>query len=113
MSNWKTPGPDGVLAFCFKKIRNLNDRLAKHLQACLNTVVPPWMTKGRTVLMMKDNKKGRVASNDRPIACLPIMWKLLTGVLVMKFNVTYREIVCCRINRRVVTESLERQKTCC
>ena len=29
--------------------------------------VPSWLTKGRT------------ASNYRPITCLPLMWKLMTG----------------------------------
>ena len=38
------------------------------------------MTKGRTVLIMKDIKKGGVASNLRLILCLPIRWKLLTGI---------------------------------
>ena len=42
---------------------DLHDRLAKHLQHCLNTaIVPLWMTKGRTVLIMKDNKKDNVVS---------------------------------------------------
>ena len=30
---------------------------------------------------MKDSKKGGVTSTYRPIACLPIMWKLLTGII--------------------------------
>ena len=34
----------------------------------------------RIVLIQKDPSKGTVASNYRPIACLPIMWKLLTGM---------------------------------
>ena len=38
------------------------------------------MVKGRAVLIQKDPAKGTVASNYRPIACLPIMWKLLTGM---------------------------------
>ena len=36
--------------------------------------------KGRTVLIQKDSAKGTVAGNYRPIACLPLMWKLLTGI---------------------------------
>ena len=39
------------------------------------------MTKGKTVLIMKDKEKGRDVKNFRPITCLPLMWKLLTGVL--------------------------------
>ena len=40
--------------------------------------------KGRTVLIQKDSAKGTVASNYRPIACLPLMWKLLTGIFADK-----------------------------
>ena len=28
-----------------------------------------------------NKSKGNVASNYRPITCLPLMWKLLTGVI--------------------------------
>ena len=30
MSDWKTPGPDDVQGFWFKRMTNLHDRLAKH-----------------------------------------------------------------------------------
>ena len=89
MLNWKVPGPDCVQGFWFKRMANLHDRLVKHLQACLNTgIVPSWMTKGRTVLIMKDCKKGGVTGNYRPIACLLIMWKLLTGINGDEITVT-------------------------
>ena len=39
------------------------------------------MTTGRTVLVQKDKSNGNVASNYRPITCLPIMWKPLTGII--------------------------------
>ena len=39
------------------------------------------MTKGRTMLMQKDKEKGKAASNYRPITYLPLVWKLLTGVI--------------------------------
>ena len=32
-------------------------------------------------MLQKDKNKGNVASNYRPITCLPLMWKLLTGVI--------------------------------
>ena len=31
--------------------------------------------------MQKDKEKGKAASNYRPITCLPLVWKLLTGVI--------------------------------
>ena len=52
--------------------------------------VPSWMVKGRTVLIQKDLTKGKIASNCRPIACLPLMWKLLTGVFSEKL---YKHLV--------------------
>ena len=39
------------------------------------------MTYGKTVFCLKDPKKGNAVENYRPISCLPIMWKLLTGIL--------------------------------
>ena len=32
-------------------------------------------------MLQKDKSKGNVASNYRPITCLPLMWKLLTGII--------------------------------
>ena len=43
--------------------------------------VASWLTRGRTSLLEKDKSKGNVASNYRPVTCLPLMWKLLTGVI--------------------------------
>ena len=40
-----------------------------------------WMTYGCTVLCQKDPQKGNAADNYRSITCLPLMWKLLTGVI--------------------------------
>ena len=31
--------------------------------------------------MQKDKEKGKAASNCRPITCLHLVWKLLTGVI--------------------------------
>ena len=32
-------------------------------------------------MLQKDKSKCNVASNNRPITCLPLMWKLVTGVI--------------------------------
>ena len=32
-------------------------------------------------MIQKDKSKGNVASNYRPITCLPFMWKLLTSAI--------------------------------
>ena len=56
--------------------------MTEQLQHCINNhQAPEWMTTGRTALVRKDKIKGNVASDYRPITCLPIMWKLLTGII--------------------------------
>ena len=82
MPNWKSPGPDLVQGFWLKRFTNLHGRITLQLNECLRKGnVPTWMTKGRTVLIVKDPQKGRVPSNFRPITCLAMCWKLLTGML--------------------------------
>ena len=52
------------------------------LKECLGSgFVPSWLIRGRTSLLQKDKSKGNVASNYRPITSLPLMWKLLTGII--------------------------------
>ena len=85
MANWKAPGPDGVRGFWFKKFQSLHSPMTGALQSLIRLgEVPEWLVKGRTVLIQKDPAKGTVASNYRPIACLPLMWKLLTGIFADK-----------------------------
>ena len=60
----------------------MHERVRLQLKECLDSgLVPSWLTRGRTSLLQKDKSKGNVASNCRPTTCLPLMWKLLTGVI--------------------------------
>ena len=43
--------------------------------------LPAWITHGRTVFCQKNPRKGNAAENYRPITCVPLLWKLLTGVI--------------------------------
>ena len=80
--NWKAPGPDEVHGYWLKNFSALHQRIAQQLQHCIsNHQAPIWMTTGRTALVQKDPNKGNAATNYRPITCLPIMWKLLTGII--------------------------------
>ena len=80
--NWKAPGLDGVQGYWLKNFISLHSKLAENLNPCFETgETPAWMTIGRTVLIQKDHSKGTVTSNYRPITCLPLAWKLLTGIV--------------------------------
>ena len=74
--------PDGLQGYWLKKFTSCTYRIAEQLQVCLDTsVVSNWMTLGKTVLIVKDKDQGSLVTNFRPITCLPLMWKLLTGIL--------------------------------
>ena len=79
--NWKAPGPNGVEGFWLKNFISLHKNLVWHLNACLEGETSRWMTKWRTVLILKEKSKQNEASNYRPITCLPLTWKLLTGII--------------------------------
>ena len=79
---WKAAGPDRVQGYWQKNLSSLHDRIACQLDTVVESrEVPAWMTYGRTVFCIKDRSKGNAASNFRPISCLPLMWKMLTGML--------------------------------
>ena len=53
-----------------------------YLQSYLDSgLVPGWLKKGRTVLIQKDKLKANITTNYGPVICLPLVWKLLTGIL--------------------------------
>ena len=82
MPNWNSPGPDLVQGFCLKNFSSLHERVSLQLKECLDSAfVLSWLTRGRTLLLEKDKSKGTIASNYRPIPCLPLTWKLWTGVI--------------------------------
>ena len=81
MFNWKVPGLDGEQGYWFKAFDCLHEPIVNALQKCVvEGDVPEWMVSGRTMSIQKDPTKGTKASNYRPIACLPLIWKLLSGI---------------------------------
>ena len=59
LSNWKAPGPDGVVGFWFKKLSSVHAAMAENLQLCLEKgKVPLWMVKGRLCSFRKIQQKG-------------------------------------------------------
>ena len=81
--NWKAPGPDGVQGFWLKNLTSLHERIAIQMNDMINNgdTIPAWSTNGRTVLCQKDPQKANAVDNFQPISCLPLMWKLMTGII--------------------------------
>ena len=65
------------------RVTECHERIAEQLDSLFGDggKIPGWMTYGKTVLCLKDSEKGNAVDNYRPISCLPLMWKLLTGIL--------------------------------
>ena len=61
----------------------MHEKIATQLNEILEGMkeIPSWMTCGKTVLCQKDPVKGNSVENFRPITCLLLMWKLLTGII--------------------------------
>ena len=80
--NRKAPGPDGVHGYWYKPIKAVRPVLAALLDEALPSGnVPQWLTSGKTMLIAKYKDKCNKVTNFRPIICLQIMWKLLTGII--------------------------------
>ena len=108
ISNWKTPGHDGIHGFWFKKFTSIHDRLALEMNRCLQDAqVPDWMTKGKTILIQKDPNKGTAPNNYRPITCLPMMWKILTAQIREEI---YYSLISRGMNRKEVAKDPEAQQ---
>ena len=67
---------------------NLFGRIAVQLNKILigKNELTGWMTYGHTVLCQKDVSKGNAVEIYRPITCLPLMWKLPTGVIAEEMH---------------------------
>ena len=74
-------------SFWLNNFSSFCERVRLKLKECLDSgFVPSWLTRGRTLLLQKDKNNGNVASTYRPRICLPLMWKLLTGVVADQIN---------------------------
>ena len=77
----KIPGSRWYGVLLVEKVCNLTERITTQLDECQRLrSVPEWLTRGRTMSVVKDKEKRGDVSNFRPITCLPVMWKLFTGV---------------------------------
>ena len=87
--SWRAAGPDlySFQGYWLKKLKWIQ-RLQEYLLGCVcQENVPEWMVIEITVLIQNDPTKGNQASSlfIRP-ACLPLIWKLLTGIMEEKIN---------------------------
>ena len=80
--NWNGSGPDVVQGYWIKYLTPFHERIVAQLNTILSTAcVLHWMTTGRTVWCMKDPGKSNAVDNYRLISCLPVMWKVFSGML--------------------------------
>ena len=74
-------GPDRIQGFWLKSFTAVHV-LATVLNERIEVGnVPGWLVEGRTILVMKDSRKGTEVERWRPIACLNLIWKPLTKII--------------------------------
>uniref|UniRef100_A0A1X7VW88 Uncharacterized protein n=1 Tax=Amphimedon queenslandica TaxID=400682 RepID=A0A1X7VW88_AMPQE len=76
------PGLDGVQGYWFQQFMACHERIAEPLNGLLHgEETPDWLTCGNTELVQRDTRKGTAVDDFKPIFCLLVLWKLLTGIL--------------------------------
>ena len=87
ISNWKTPGHAGIHGFWYKKFTSIYDRQELEINRCLQEAnVTEWVTKRKAYILPKTPPKWIATSNNRPITCQPILWKILTAKVRKNIN---------------------------
>ena len=82
VKNWSVPGPDELHRFWLKDLTSLHQLIALQFNHLFQySTTEDWMTTDCTFLILKDHQKGNKLSSSQPSTCLPITFKLLTGVL--------------------------------
>ena len=83
MPDWKGAGLDKIQGFCLKSFTAVHEVLPTVLNKCIEAGDVPGclVEEGRTILVMKESKKGTEAGNYRSIACLNLTWTLLAGMI--------------------------------
>ena len=85
MSNWRSPGLDYIQGIWLRRFSSFHQTIAEILNNKLQSAsILGWMVKSRTVLIQKEPTKGNPVGSYRPIACLNLVWKLLTGIITDK-----------------------------
>ena len=69
--------------------------------------IPKWMSTEKMILCQEDLGKGKAVDNSRPISCLRLMWKVMTGIIANSvyeylemYNLLPVEQKGCRRNKR-------------
>ena len=111
MPDWKGARPDKIQEFWLKSFTAaVHEVLGTISNECTEVRdVPRWLIEERTILVMKDSNKGTEAENYKPIACLNLIWKLLTGVISEKMILS-RKTNYYQKNKNEVEDKAKRRK---
>lgn len=87
MANWKAAGCDHLHCYWWKIFKSTHPHLAKSFQELLKGEgsLPEFLTSGITYLIPKDSDSTDPAK-QRPITCLPTIYKVMTSVLSGKIE---------------------------
>jgi len=80
--NWKSPGSDQIQNYCLKAFLATHRHITKNFNAIIEEPEKAldWLTTGINYLIPKSGDSKEVR-NNRPITCLTVMYKTLTGII--------------------------------
>lgn len=87
MANWTAPGIDKIQAFWWKYFTSTHQPLAAQFAKITSdpSAAPNFLTQGITYMLPKSENTSD-PKNYRPITCLPVVYKLYTGILSKKIS---------------------------
>lgn len=86
--NWKTPGPDQIQNFWYKRLTYTHTYLTDILNNLIKDTneTPKFLTQGITYLKPKDANDTKDPAKYRPLTCLQTIYKIFTGVISTKIK---------------------------
>lgn len=81
--NWKSPGPDKLQNFWYKRLTCTHEKIAAILTECIKhpDLFPAWLSQGVTYLLPKSASFQGDPAKGRPITCLNTIYKILTACI--------------------------------
>ena len=88
---WTAPGIDGIENYWWKKFASAQKALTRAFTKLKedNSMIPKWWPMGKTVLLPK-TKNLEDEKNYRPMTCLNMSYKIMTGVIAKYMREPWR-----------------------
>lgn len=85
-SNWNAAGPDKIQNYWYKNFTSKHVKICKMITEAVLYPEMTFLTEGSTYVLPKTTPSTADPSKQRPITCLPTMYKFLTGIFTNRLQ---------------------------